>query len=497
MRWRRCSTSTTAARPGEWLPNAHGGHENLEAVQFLRTVNLAVNRQHPDVQTIAEESTAWPRVSRPVTAGGLGFGMKWDMGWMHDALAYFAVDPLFRRGHHGKLTFRGLYLDSENFVLPLSHDEVVYGKRSLLEKMPGDDWQKFATLRLLYAFQWAQPGKKLLFMGGEFGQRREWNHDRSLDWHLLRESPRHGQLQLLVGELNRLYRTEPSLHQKDFDPRVRVGGGRRCREQRLRVPAARAISPAILAVFNATPIPRFNYRIGVPRDGMWTELLDSDSAAFGGSDHGNNGGVEAAPVPSHGRPLLGQPHAAAFGRALPQALELEQDRVRTAPDPPKPCGPILDDHESTARRASSSACNRSAILNGFRRKTFQLDGAPLGCGIMAALINTMGKVLVHSRARTRLQNSSPFIVGIMKSTMTQLGRSDSRIRRPSDPFGAVSTARPSQANISDSDSTNANSSSMTRTLFPSKRSTPLFSLSVSRHYLWSRKDLLGVPCRRR
>jgi 1,4-alpha-glucan branching enzyme len=292
-------------QPGEWLPNAHGGHENLEAIQFLRTVNVAVNRQHPDVQTIAEESTAWPRVSRPVTAGGLGFGMKWDMGWMHDALAYFAVDPLYRRAHHGKLTFRGLYLDSENFVLPLSHDEVVYGKRSLLEKMPGDDWQKFATLRLLYAFQWAQPGKKLLFMGGEFGQRREWNHDRSLDWHLLRESPRHGQLQLLVGELNRLYRTEPSLHQKDFDPAgfewVVADDAENSVYAFLR--RAAGSGGAILAVFNATPIPRLNYRIGVPADGMWTELLDTDSAAFGGSDHGNFGGVEATPVPWHGRPF--------------------------------------------------------------------------------------------------------------------------------------------------------------------------------------------------
>jgi len=233
------------------------------------------------------------------------------MGWMHDTLSYFSVDPLFRRHHHHKLTFRGLYAFSENFVLPLSHDEVVYGKRSLLEKMPGDDWQKFATLRLLYAYMWAQPAKKLLFMGGEFGQRREWNHDRSLDWHLLQESPRHGQVQLLIGELNRLYRSDRSLHELDNDPagfewvaaddvdnavyaflRKAKGGPEQARSS--------ADAP-VLAVFNCTPIPRFNYRLGVPLDGAWVEILNTDGAAFGGSNHGNVGGVEAAPVPSHGR----------------------------------------------------------------------------------------------------------------------------------------------------------------------------------------------------
>jgi len=303
-------------KEGEWIPNEHGGRESLEAVEFLRTFNQAVYRQHPDVQTIAEESTSWPMVSRPTYAGGLGFGMKWDMGWMHDTLAYFAVDPLYRRHHHHKLTFRGLYAFTENFVLPLSHDEVVYGKRSLLEKMPGDDWQKFATLRLLYAYLWAQPGKKLLFMGGEFAQRGEWNHDRSLDWHLLRESPLHGQVQLLVGELNRLYRSDRSLHALDNNPAgfewvaaddvdnavyafLRKGsiagkgdGG---------VPS-NADGP-VLAVFNCTPLPRFNYRLGVPFDGVWMEILNTDAAAFGGSNHGNVGGVEATPVPSHGRPF--------------------------------------------------------------------------------------------------------------------------------------------------------------------------------------------------
>jgi 1,4-alpha-glucan branching enzyme len=257
------------------------------------------------VQTIAEESTSWPMVSRPTYTGGLGFGMKWDMGWMHDTLSYFAIDPIHRRYQHNKLTFRGVYAFSENFVLPLSHDEVVYGKRSLLQKMPGDPWQQFATLRLLYAYMWAQPGKKLLFMGGEFGQQREWNHDRSLDWHLLREAPLHGQLQLLVGELNRQYRSEPALHELDADPAgfewIAADDNENSVYAFLR--KARDPSRLILAVFNNTPLPRFNYRLGVPREGVWAEVLNSDASAFGGSNHGNIGGVEATPVPSHGRPF--------------------------------------------------------------------------------------------------------------------------------------------------------------------------------------------------
>ena len=293
-------------KAGEWIPNVHGGKENLAAIDFLRTFNLAVYRQHPDVQTIAEESTSWPMGSRPTYAGGLGFGMKWDMGWMHDTLSYFALDPIHRRYQHNKLTFRGLYAFSENFVLPLSHDEVVYGKRSLLDKMPGDLWQKFATVRLLYAYMWAQPGKKLLFMGGEFGQWREWSHDRSLDWHLLRESPLHGQLQLLVGELNRQYRDEPALHQLDTDPAgfewIAADDNENSVYAFLRKAREPGLPP-ILAVFNNTPLPRFNYRLGVPREGVWAEVLNSDAGAFGGSNHGNIGGVEATPVPSHGRPF--------------------------------------------------------------------------------------------------------------------------------------------------------------------------------------------------
>ncbi|HVT06194.1 MAG TPA: 1,4-alpha-glucan branching protein GlgB, partial [Polyangia bacterium] len=291
-------------KAGEWIPNQYGGNEDLDAVEFLKTFNTTVYREAPDTQTIAEESTAWPMVSRPTYLGGLGFGMKWDMGWMHDTLAYFANDPVYRRYHHNKLTFRGLYLFSENFVLPLSHDEVVYGKRSLLNKMPGDDWQKFANLRLLYAYMWGQPGKKLLFMGGEFGQWNEWNHDVSLDWHLLREGTLHGQLQLLVGELNRLYRSEPGLHRRDADPRgfewVAADDVENSVYAFLR--KGDEGQPPILCVYNCTPIPRFNYRIGVPGEGVWSEILNSDAAAFGGSNHGNIGGVEATPVPSHGRP---------------------------------------------------------------------------------------------------------------------------------------------------------------------------------------------------
>jgi 1,4-alpha-glucan branching enzyme len=294
-----------ARKAGEWVPNQFGGNEDLAAIDFLKTVNLSVYRDCPDVQMIAEESTAWPRVSRPIYVGGLGFGLKWDMGWMHDTLAYFSVDPVHRRYHHNKLTFRGLYLGSENYVLPLSHDEVVHGKRSLLEKIPGDDWQKFASLRLIYAYMWAQPGKKLLFMGGEFGQRREWSHDRSLDWNLLTESPAHGQLQLLVGELNRLYRAEPSLHERDADPTgfewIAADDVENSVYALLR--KGRAPGEQIVAVFNCTPVPRFNYRLGVPTEGVWAELLNTDAGSFGGSNHGNVGAVEATPVPSHGRPF--------------------------------------------------------------------------------------------------------------------------------------------------------------------------------------------------
>jgi 1,4-alpha-glucan branching enzyme len=290
-------------REGEWIPNEFGGRENLEALVFLRRLNEEIYLRHPDVQTIAEESTAWPMVSRPVYVGGLGFGLKWDMGWMHDILTYMSKDPLFRRYEHHVLTFRMLYAFSEHFVLPFSHDEVVYGKGSLLGKMPGDDWQKFANLRLLYGYMYAQPGKKLLFMGGEFGQWHEWNHDRSLDWHLLEHTP-HRLLQRWVEDLNQLYRKEPALHVYDCDPAGFEWIDCSDPEQSVISLLRKGPDPqdAVLVVCNFTPVPRPNYRVGVPCGGFWRELLNSDAKEYGGSGHGNLGGLEAAPLASHGRP---------------------------------------------------------------------------------------------------------------------------------------------------------------------------------------------------
>ncbi|HEY8485006.1 MAG TPA: 1,4-alpha-glucan branching protein GlgB [Longimicrobiales bacterium] len=290
-------------KPGEWVPNQFGGRENLEAMSFLRRMNEEVYRVFPDVQTIAEESTAWPMVSRPTYIGGLGFGMKWDMGWMHDTLEYLSRDPVHRKYHHDNLTFRLLYAFHENFVLALSHDEVVHGKRSLLGKMPGDDWQKFANLRLLFGYMFAQPGKKLLFMGGEFGQWREWNHDESLDWHLLAYAP-HAGIQRWVQDLNRVYREEPALHRADFDPAgfewIDANDGPNSVLSFLRQ-APSAPNP-FLIVCNFTPVPRFDYRVGAPRGGVWREVLNSDAREYGGSGLGNLGRVVAEPVPWHGRP---------------------------------------------------------------------------------------------------------------------------------------------------------------------------------------------------
>ncbi|MFO7270912.1 MAG: 1,4-alpha-glucan branching protein GlgB [Sphaerobacter thermophilus] len=288
-------------KPGEWIPNEHGGRENLEAISLLRRLNEEVYRHYPDVQTIAEESTAWPMVSRPTYVGGLGFGMKWDMGWMHDTLSYMARDPIHRRYHHHELTFRMIYAFTENFVLPLSHDEVTHGKGSLLGKMPGDDWQKFANLRLLLTYMWAQPGKKLLFMGGEFGQWQEWNHDGSVQWDLLQYAPHQG-IQRLVEDLNRLYRELPALHERDFDPEgfawIEANDAEQSVVTFLR--RGRAESGEIVAAFNFTPVPRHNYIIGVPRFGRWREIFNSDATVYGGSGQGNLGGVTANPVPSHG-----------------------------------------------------------------------------------------------------------------------------------------------------------------------------------------------------
>jgi len=290
-------------KEGGWIPNQFGGRENLDAISFLRQFNEGVYKFHPEVQTIAEESTSWPMVSRPNYVGGLGFGLKWDMGWMHDTLRYFSLDPIHRRYHHNSLTFRMVYAFHENFALPLSHDEVVHGKGSLLGRMPGSDADKFANLRLLFAWMYAQPGKKLLFMGGEFGQWREWNHDESLDWHLLAHAP-HSTLQRLVEDLNRLYRAETALHELDCDPSGFEWVDCNDSDQSVITLLRKGSSPGdvLLLALNFTPVPRKNYRVGVPRLGYWTEILNTDAQIYGGAGWGNMGGVPAAPVAVHGRP---------------------------------------------------------------------------------------------------------------------------------------------------------------------------------------------------
>jgi 1,4-alpha-glucan branching enzyme len=291
-------------KEGEWIPNKYGGRENLEAIDFLRRFNEEAYKEHPDIQTIAEESTAWPMVSRPVYVGGLGFGMKWDMGWMHDTLEFFRHDPIHRQYHHNMLTFRMLYGFTENFVLPLSHDEVVHGKGSLLNKMPGDEWQKFANLRLLFAYMYAQPGKKLLFMGGEFGQGNEWSHDRSLDWWLL-QYPVHQGLQKWVRDLNHLYRNEKALHELDSDPGgfewVDCNDAPRSIISLLR--KGKDPKDRMLIACNFTPVPRERYRVGVPQGGWWKEVLNSDGQEYAGSGVGNGGGATAQAIEQHGRPF--------------------------------------------------------------------------------------------------------------------------------------------------------------------------------------------------
>jgi 1,4-alpha-glucan branching enzyme len=291
-----------ARKEGEWIPNVFGGNECLEAISFLKRFNEAVYGDHPDVQTIAEESTAWPMVSRPTYLGGLGFGMKWNMGWMHDTLDYFSKDPILRKYQHNQLTFSIWYAFYENFVLSLSHDEMVHGKGALVGKMPGDEWQRSANLRLLFGYMYGHPGKKLLFMGGEFAQWKEWNHDESLEWHVL-QYPLHRGIQEWVKDLNHVYRTEPALHELDFgregfewvdccDWEGSVIGFLR---------KSKSAKDMILVVCNFTPIPRFGYRIGVPKGGRWQELLNSDAVQYGGSGLGNSGGVNAAPIRNHGR----------------------------------------------------------------------------------------------------------------------------------------------------------------------------------------------------
>jgi 1,4-alpha-glucan branching enzyme len=292
-------------KPGEWLPNRHGGRENLDAIQFLRRMNEDVYRAFPGAQTIAEESTAWPLVSRPVYAGGLGFGFKWDMGWMHDTLNYFSTDPVYRKFQHQKLTFRAVYAFSENFILPLSHDEVVHGKGSLLGKMPGDIWQKFANLRLLLAYMYAQPGKKLLFMGCEFGQFSEWAHDHGLDWDLLVNgayAQDHAGVRLLTGDLNRLYREEPALHAGETLPAtfewIEPDDAENNVLSFLRKDPS---GESVAVVFNFSAVARPNYRVGIPRGGFWKEILNTDAKTYGGAGYGNFGGVKSVPVSAHGQ----------------------------------------------------------------------------------------------------------------------------------------------------------------------------------------------------
>ena len=308
--------------PGGGVPNVHGGRENLEAVSFLQALNETVYGRFPDVQMIAEESTAWPMVSRPTSSGGLGFGMKWNMGWMHDTLDYFSKDPVHRRYHQNELTFSLWYAFNENFILPLSHDEVVHGKGSLLSKMPGDDWQKFANLRLMLGYMYGHPGKKLLFMGGDLGQRKEWDHNNSVDWHLLDEGNNAG-IHRWVRDLNGALLSERALHEVDFAPEgfewVNFGDNENSAISFLRKP--RGAGNPVLVVCNNTPVPRDGYAVGVPSGGPWTEILNSDGKEYGGSGMGNLGGSGARREPSDGRPysltLTLPPLASLFLRGPP------------------------------------------------------------------------------------------------------------------------------------------------------------------------------------
>ena len=291
-------------KAGEWIPNQYGGRENLEAIRFLKDLNTSVYKDFPSVQMIAEESTAWPMVTKPIYAGGLGFGMKWNMGWMHDTLGYISEDPVFRKYHHGSLTFSLLYAFTENFMLPLSHDEVSHGKGSLFNKMPGDRWQKCAGLRLLLGYMWTHPGKKLLFMGGEFGQEQEWDHDRSLDWHLLHDVS-HWEIQRWMHDLNRFYAHEKALYEVDFSYQgfewIDVNNYEESVISFLRKGRMPG-QDTVLVACNFTPVPRYKYIVGVPFGGFWREALNSDAKDYGGSGHGNMGGLEASSSECHGRP---------------------------------------------------------------------------------------------------------------------------------------------------------------------------------------------------
>jgi 1,4-alpha-glucan branching enzyme len=290
-------------KPGEWIPNVYGGREDLDAIAFLKELNAVAHGAVPGVLMAAEESTAWPGVSRPTELGGLGFGFKWNLGWMHDTLDYFQREPAHRMHHHNQLSFGLIYAFTENFILPLSHDEVVHGKRSLLQKMPGDRWQQFANLRALYAYMWAHPGKKLLFMGGELAQEQEWSHDRSLDWHLL-ERADHGGVQTLVRDLNRIYREEPALWEADADP----SGFRwlEANDASWNVLVFARFSGdgtrSLVCAGNFSPVPRHGYRVGLPHAGRWREVLNTDATGYGGSNV-VNGALEAEETAWHDQPF--------------------------------------------------------------------------------------------------------------------------------------------------------------------------------------------------
>ncbi len=302
MPWPPCFTWIIPGNTDEWIPNEHGGRENLEAIAFIREFNEAIQAAHPDTLTIAEESTAWPGVSKPTYAGGLGFNMKWMMGWMHDTLDFMQLQPIYRQHHQGQITFSIIYAFAENFMLPLSHDEVVYGKHSLLKKMPGDEWQEFANLRLLFSYMYGHPGSKLLFMGGEFGQPTEWAHESSLQWHLT-DQPLHGGVQQLMKKLNQVYKEEKALYERAFEGEgfewVDFNDAANSVISFLR--KGKAEKDQILVVCNFTPVPRENYRIGVPFKGNWEEILNTDATEFGGSGLLNGPENQSENFPLHGR----------------------------------------------------------------------------------------------------------------------------------------------------------------------------------------------------
>jgi 1,4-alpha-glucan branching enzyme len=356
-------------REGEWIPNEHGGRENLAAIDFLRRLNESVYREHPDTETIAEDSTAWPMVTRPVYIGGLGFGLKWDMGWMHDTLKYFALDPIHRRYHHQKITFRMMYAFSENYVLPISHDEVVHGKGSLIGKMSGDLWTKRANMRALLGYMYGQTGKKFLFMGCEFGQFREWNHDSSIDWHLLQHAEHRG-LQQWVADLNALYRSEPAMHEMDNEPAgfewVDCNDAEQSIVSFLRYNRDR--SRAMLVACNFTPVPRIGFRVGVPESERWDEVLNSDATIYGGSGWGNLGGVTTEAIAMHGRPgsvtIALPPLSVSFFRMVPRPAPVAAaDDAEAALDvAPTDAGLALDAAAAdTVGRASDDALDTAFV----------------------------------------------------------------------------------------------------------------------------------------